>query len=372
MMKCTSSVLQYFMALSLLTFPRFLSLLLRLKLLNLTSSFPPLPGGMLDEQTDLMCQAIELMGGDPLDQSTPAQARLGMRNSIKMLNSLGGLLEKVDSIRHLSIPSDQGLIPAMLYLPGPERNYPLFLYYHGGGFVIGDLFTTDSICRFLCRRAGCAVLSVDYRLAPEYPFPAAVEDCMSASLWAVEHASDLCADGTRVLVGGDSAGGTLAAVISQLSRQSGLRLLGQCLFYASTDSSSFDTASFREFGEQPLGLTRRDIDWFLNQYAPAQEDRLDPRVSPLLEKDLTGLPPALVVTAEYDVLRDEGEAYAHRLQEAGVPTTLMRCGGMVHGFMTMIGLLRRSTLYFDQIAAEIRHMIEEIPLREGKGVGVVE
>jgi acetyl esterase len=354
------------MALNLFTFPRFVSLLIRLKLLNLTSSFAPLPGGLLDEQTDLLCRAQGLLGGDPTDQSTPAQARLGMRSSIKMLNSLGGLLEKVDSIRHLSIPAEQGHIPAMLYLPGEARDYPLCLYFHGGGFVIGDLFTTDSICRFLCRRAGCAVLSVDYRLAPEYPFPAAVEDCLAASQWAVAHATDLCADPTRVLVGGDSAGGTLAAVISQLSRQSGPRLLGQCLFYASTDSSSFDTPSFLEFGEQPLGLTRRDIVWFLNQYAPDPKDRLDPRVSPLLEKDLSGLPPALVVTAEYDVLRDEGEAYAKRLQEAGVPCTLMRCGGMIHGFLTMIGLLRRATLYFDQIATEIRHMIEEVPQREGE------
>ena len=164
--------------LNLLTLPHFLSLLLRLKLLNLTSKFPPLPGGVLDEQTDLMLKGVEVMGGDSIDVKTPSQARLDFRSTFKMLKSLGGLFEDVEAVRHLSIPSEAGLIPAWLYLPGPELDYPLLLYFHGGGFVTGDRFTADNICRFLCRRAGLAVLSVDYRLAPESPFPAAVEDCL--------------------------------------------------------------------------------------------------------------------------------------------------------------------------------------------------
>ncbi len=353
------------MALNLRTFPRFLSLLLRLKLLNLTSRFPPLPGGVLDEQTSILFQAASLVGGTPLDQMTPAGARQDGRNGIKMLKSLGALYETVHEIRHLSIPSEAGPIPAWLYLPGPEKNYPLFVYYHGGGFVVGDLVTTDSVCRFLCQRTGCAVLSVDYRLAPEYPFPAAVEDCLTATRWAAEHGPDLSADPSRLLVGGDSAGGTLAAVISQLCRlPEGPRILAQVLFYPSGRSDTFDTPSFQAFGEQPLGLTRRDVEWYLDQYAPDPQDRLDPRVSPLLAPSLFGLPPALVVTCEFDVLRDEGEDYARRLQESGVPATLLRCNGMAHGFLNMVGFLRRSTLYFDQIAAEIRHMIEEIPERE--------
>ena len=349
------------MALNLLTFPRFISLFLQLKLLNLTSRFPPLPGGILDEQTGLMRQAQQLLGEVPLDQISPTEARLGIHNAIKMLKSFGGLFEKVDLIRHISIPAAAGPIPAWLYLPGPQKDYSLVVYFHGGGYVIGDLFTADNIARFLCRRAGCAVLSVDYRLAPEFPFPAAVEDCLTAVQWAAGHASDLCADPARLLVGGDSAGATLAAVTAQLCRQNGPRLLGQALFYPATDSHCLDTPSYRAFGGPEYAQTTRDMEWFLDQYVPARSDRTDPRASPLLAEDLSGLPPTLVATAEFDVLRDEGEAYARRLEEAGVPATLMRCNGMTHGFANTIGLLRRSTLYFDQITAEVRHMIEEIP-----------
>lgn len=354
------------MALNLLTFPRFLSLILRLKLLNLTSKFPPLPGGVLDEQTELMLQGIEVMGGDTLDHKTPTRARLDFQGTFKMLKSLGGLFEDVTAVRHISIPSEAGLIPAQLYLPGPDLDYPLLLYFHGGGFVTGDLFTADNTCRFLCRRAGLAVLSVDYRLAPEAPFPAAVEDCLSATRWAANHGADLHVDVSKLIVGGDSAGGTLAAVIAQLcSAGSGPRLLGQALFYPSTLSTSFDTPSFREFGEKPYGLTRRDIVWFLDQYA-APGQRADPRVSPLLAEDLHGLPQALVLTAEYDVLRDEGEAYARRLEEAGVPVCLMRCNGMVHGFASMIGFLRRATMNMDAACWELRRMVEREEEKESE------
>ncbi len=359
------------MALNLLTFPRFLSMIIRLKLLNLTSGFPPLPGGVLDEQTQLLRQGQKLLGEAPLETITPAQARFNMRSAIKMLKSLGGLFEKVAEVRHISIPSEAGHIPARLDLPGPEKGYPLFMYFHGGGFVIGDLDTADNIARYLCRRAECAVLSVDYRMGPEFHFPAAVDDCLAATRWAVEHAAALCADPEWVLVGGDSAGGTLAAVVAQLSRSGGPRLLGQALFYAATDCVSLNTPSYQEFGGPAYGLPKRDIEWFLDQYVPTQTDRLDPRCSPLFEKDLGGLPPALVVTAEYDVFRDEGEAYARRLQEAGVPATLMRCNGMMHGFLSMVGFLRRSTLYFEQITAEVRHMIEEIPQREEESAHTV-
>ncbi len=352
------------MALNLLAFPRFLSIIIKLKLLNLTSRFPPLPGGVLDEQTELMRRFQAVQDDAPIEALTPAQARFYMRNGIKMLKSLGGLFEKVAEVRHISIPSEARHIPARLYLPGLEKGYPLFMYFHGGGFVTGDLDTADNITRYLCHHTECAVLSVDYRMGPEDPFPAAVDDCLAATRWAVEHAADLCADPERVLVGGDSSGGTLAAVLAQLSRSGGPRLLGQVLFYPPSDSSSFDTVSYREYGDPFYFLSKRNMEWFLDQYAPTQADRLDPRCSPLLEKDLSGLPPALVITAEYDVLRDEGEAYARRMQEAGVPATLMRCNGMMHGFVSMMGFLRRPTLYLEQITAEIRHMIEEIPLRE--------
>jgi acetyl esterase len=342
---------------NLIAYARFLPVFLRLKLLNLTSRFPPLPGGVLDEQTRLLRRGQEVLGEAPLEHGTPQQARDGFRSSIGILKSIGGLFEKVDSTRDLEIPGPIGAIPARLYLPGKEKEYPLFIFLHGGGWVIGDLETADNMARFICRRADCAVLSVDYCLAPEHCFPAAVEEAFAALEWAVEHAAELSSDSRRVLVGGDSAGGNLAAVVAQMSRDQGApRLAGQVLFYAAVNAASLDTPSYKEFGEKSLGLPRRDVNWFLDQYTPDPKDRLDPRISPLLEKDLHGLPPALVVTAEFDVLRDEGEEYARRLEEAGVPVKLMRCNGMIHGFLSLPGLIHRATGYFDQVVVEIRRM----------------
>ena len=341
----------------LLTYARFLGLFLRLKLLDLRPSLPPLAGNVLDEQTALMRRAQQALGEQFLDQTTPIQARRDFENSMRLLKTIGGLFEKVASTRDLQIPGPAGAIPARLYLPGTGKPDAMFIFLHGGGFVIGGLDTGDNMARFLCKRLPCALLSVDYRLAPEHAFPAAVEDAFAAVCWAAAHANELGGDPGKILVGGDSAGGTLSAVVAQLAKQpGGPRLAAQALFYPSTESAKMDTPSFREFGEKSLGLPRRDMDWFLQQYAPDPQDRLDPRVSPLLATDLRGLAPALVVTAEFDVLRDEGEAYARRLQEAGVPVTLLRCNGMVHGFLSMPGLIRRSTQYFDQAVTEIRRL----------------
>ena len=353
---------------NLLTYPRFIILFLRLKLLNLTLRFPPLQGGVLDEQTALMRRMQLVLGETPLDQVSLSQLRLNFRKNFSLLKSIGGIFEKVESVRELTIPGPAGEIRpragtgtnARLYLPGTGTAYPLFVLLHGGGWVIGDLDTADNMARFLCRHVNCAVLSVDYRLAPEHVFPAAVEDAFAAVQWAVEHAGELGGDPKRVVVGGDSAGGTLTAVVAQMARQKGgPKLAGQVLFYAATNGATLDTPSYQEFDGPSFGLPKRDVEWFLDQYMPNPKDRLNPQVSPLLADDFSGLPPALVVTAEFDVLRDEGEAYARRMQEAGVKVQLMRCNGMVHGFLSSIGLIKRATQYFEQVAEEIRKMVED-------------
>ena len=345
------------MATNLLTYPRFLGIYLRLRLLDLTSRFPPLPGGVLDEQTALMRQAQAVLGETFLDQGSPVQARTAFEASFRTLKGAGGLFEKVAAVRDLVIPGPAGAIPARLYRPGGDRAYPLFVLLHGGGWVIGSLASADNMARFLCKRVPCTVLSVDYRLAPEHPFPAAVEDAFAAVQWAAASAAELAGDPERLLVGGDSAGGTLSAVVAQMARQAGgPRLAGQVLFYPATDCASLDTPSFKEFGDKSFGLPKRDVDWFLDQYVPDPRDRRDPRVSPLLAMEFHNLPPALVVTAEFDVLRDEGEAYAGCLEEAGVPVKLMRCNGMVHGFLSLTGLIRRASGYFDRAVTEIRRL----------------
>jgi acetyl esterase len=345
---------------NLLTYPRFILIFLRLKLLNLTSRFPPLPGGVLDEQTALLRRGQVVLGETPLDQVSPAQARLNFSKTFALLKGIGGIFEKVESVRNLKLPGPAGEIPARLYTPGKGTAYPLFVLLHGGGWVIGDLDSADNMARFLCKHVPCAVLSVDYRLAPEHVFPAAVEDSFAAVQWAAAHAGELGGDPKRVLVGGDSAGGTLSAVVAQMVQQKGgPRLAGQVLFYAATDAANLDTPSYKEFDGQSFGLPKRDVEWFLEQYTPNPKDRLDPRVSPLRREDLHGLPPALVVTAEFDVLRDEGEAYARRMQEAGVKVKLMRCNGMVHGFLSLVGLIKRATQYFEQAAGEVRKMVED-------------
>ena len=348
------------MTTNLLTYPRFLILFLRMKLLGLTARFPPLAGGVLDEQTALMRRAQRVLGETFLDQASVAEARRGFDLNFPLLKSIGGIFEKVDSIRDLAVPGPAGEIPCRLYRPDQESGHPVFVFLHGGGWVIGDLGTADNMARYLCKHVHCVVLSVDYRLAPEHVFPAAAEDSFAAVEWAAAHAAELGGDPKRVLVGGDSAGGNLTAVAAQMAHDRGApALAGQVLLYAATDGAHLDTPSYKEFGEQSLGLPTRDIVWFLERYAPNPKDRLNPLCSPLLRKDLHGLAPALVVPAEFDVLRDEGEAYAKRMEEAGVKVKLMRCNGMVHGFLSSVGLIRRGVQYFEQIAAEVRRMAGE-------------
>jgi acetyl esterase len=233
------------------------------------------------------------------------------------------------------VPSAHGGVPVRIYKPlAGGSALPVLVWFHGGGFVLGGVKESDSECRDLATQTGCAVVSVEYRLAPEHPFPAAPDDCFAATKWVAEHAAELGVDASRIAVGGDSAGGSLAAAVALMARdRGGPKLVFQLLVYPVTDQVSLETKSHQENAEGYF-LTRRAIFWFREQYLPRADDRHDPYASPLIAA-LEGLPPAFVLTAEYDPLRDEGEAYAARLEGAGVPVVMRRYEGLIHGFFSM-------------------------------------
>ena len=238
----------------------------------------------------------------------------------------------VHSVEDMNIPGSAGDIPVRIYRPSNSSDLPIALMYHGGGWVIGDLTTADGQSREICRNAQAIVISVDYRLAPENKYPAAVDDCYSALEWVHENAASIGGDSSRIAVVGDSAGGNLAAVVAQKAQdEEGPSICFQLLVYPVTDGSRFDTASYKQNAYGYM-LTRDAMKWFWEQYADP-DDRLKASASPLLADSLKGLPPAVVLTAEYDVLRDEGEAYGNRMKEAGVDVEIVRCEGMIHGFI---------------------------------------
>lgn len=263
----------------------------------------------------------------------------------------------VGAVRDLEIDGGAGPLGARHYAPpGARPAAPLLVFYHGGGFALGDLDTHDECCRLLCAVAEVHVLSVDYRLAPEHPFPAALDDARAAYRWARAHAFSLGADPARVAVGGDSAGGNLAAVLSQCEARGGAAPAAQLLLYPVVDSASrrpshdlFDTGYF---------LEARDRDTFAEAYtAGTTHERADPRVSPLLAPSLAGLPPAIVVTAGFDVLRDEGRAYAERLMAEGTRVSTLHFPSLVHGFGNMTTFVPAARRAMEQIARELRMML---------------
>jgi acetyl esterase len=238
---------------------------------------------------------------------------------------------RVGSVRDLTAAG----LPARLYAPVEPGPHPLLVYFHGGGFVAGDLDTHDAPCRVLCRHGGARVLAVAYRLAPEHAFPAWNDDALAAFDWARAHAAELGADPGRVAVGGDSAGGSLSAVVAQ-ERRGADGPAAQLLIYPNVDVSRA-RRSHELFGEG-FFLTSALIEWYAGHFLPDGTDRLDPRRSPLLAPDVTGVAPAIVVTAGFDPLRDEGEEYAERLRQAGVPLVARRFRSLFHGFINSVGL----------------------------------
>jgi acetyl esterase len=245
-----------------------------------------------------------------------------------------------------------------IYTPRGQGPFPLLVFYHGSGFVLCSLDTHDGICRNLCAGAGCVVASVDYRLAPEHPFPAAPEDCLAATRWCADHAAGLGADPARLVVGGDSAGGNLAAVVAlRLRDEGGPRPVGQLLLYPVTDWHTPGWPSYAENAEG-YGLTRATMEWFWGHYlADPARDSAHPHAAPLRAASLAGLPPALVTTAEYDPLRDEGEAYARLLEKQGVEVEATRYPSMIHGFLHLVGVGREAKSYNAEIAQRLRRAL---------------
>ena len=305
----------------------------------------------LDPTVRQLLEIIQAQGRPPIESLSPDDTRATIAEAMK---PVAGSPEPVASIENLRIPGPGGDIPVRVYTPEGSAPRPGLVYFHGGGWVICDLDMYEVPCTAICRRSGATVVSVDYRLAPEHKFPAAVDDCYAATEWVAANAGRLGIDPKRLCVGGDSAGGNLAAVVALKSRdENGPAIALQAMVYPVTDISSFDTASYHEFSDG-YQLTKAGMEWFVNHYIARPEDVRNPHASPLLARDLRGLPPALVITAECDPLRDEGEAYAKRLQDAGVTVAAKRYAGMIHPFFSLAGVLPQAAEAYQQVADAVR------------------
>jgi acetyl esterase len=287
-----------------------------------------------------------------MSELSPAEAR----NVFRMLIALDQP-EEISRVDDRMVPGPAGDVPVRVYTPAAAvgANHGVLVWIHGGGWVIGDLDTADGTCRALANRAEAVVVSVDYRLAPEHPAPAAIEDCLAVLAWTAENGEMLGADVDKLAVGGDSAGGNLTALLCQRVRDEfGPEIDFQLLVYPATDL----TQGHPSYEENADGyfLTKDTMSWFIGHYLGDQDPK-DPSLSPLFAGTCTGLPPALVITAEFDPLRDEGEAYAARLAEAGVPTEAVRYDGQIHGFFGLPAILEDGATAVDLAGAALREVL---------------
>ena len=305
----------------------------------------------LDPDVLLVLDMIRLAGRPPFEQLTPAEAREAYMKSRAVLQPEP---EPVAEARDLAAPGPHGPIPLRLYrpdaAPGP---LPGLIYCHGGGWLLGGLDSHDGVCRRFANAARCVVVSVDYRMAPEHKFPAAVDDCAAATAWAIGQAATLGIDPARVAAGGDSAGGNLAAVMALMARDGSLpKLAFQLLIYPATDMT-MTTVSSQTVGPG-VPLTSATMKWFIDHYMRGPADLTDWRASPIRAASVAGTAPALVLTAAADPLRDEGIAYAARLEREGVRTTAIHLTDQIHGFMSMGKVIRAADTAIDMMAASLR------------------
>lgn len=292
----------------------------------------------------------------PLHFLSPAAARVHYETTHAFFDMP---MPQVEKVENMVLPGPHGDIPVRLYRPlnaPKDSRLPMLVFFHGGGWVIGSIKTHDRICRYLANAGGALVISVDYRLAPEHKFPIGLEDCMAATVWAAAHGAKIGGDARRLSVGGDSAGANLAAAITHMARDhQGPAIASQILLYPVTDA----------LGEQPsrnqyaqgFALEGATLDWFTTQYVNSPVDCANPLVSPLRAAHFSDLPPAFIVTAGLDPLRDEGEAYAEKLKAAAVPVTCRRYDQMIHGFVTMGGLIPDARRALDEAAETLRNQV---------------
>jgi len=307
----------------------------------------------LDPQARAFLDRMKELGIPGIGELPPEEARATQDAPAAVV--FGPLVEVPCEDR--TIPGPARAIPVRVYRPGDEPA-PVLVYFHGGGWVLGSLNTHHGVCATLARLAGCVVCSVDYRMAPEHRFPAALDDAWAVTTWVAEHAEELGGVPGALAVGGDSAGGNLAAICALRARDAGVPIALQLLVYPVTDAD-LDTSTYLEFTDGYF-LTRYSMEWFWDHYLP-DGDRFHPDASPLRAEDVSGTAPALVITAEFDPLRDEGEAYAGRLEDAGVPVTLSRYDGMIHGFFRMPGAMDKANDALAEAASALRVAFAALP-----------
>jgi acetyl esterase len=316
----------------------------------------------LDEATAALLAQMAQLGAKPLSEMTPQEAR-GFAASMA---GQGGPGPEMASVRNTRVLAAGGTFPIRILTP-TEHPRGVIVYYHGGGWVLGGLDDSDVLGRQLATRTGCAVVLVDYRLAPEYRYPTAVDDSWAALLWTADHLQEIAGAVVPLIVAGDSAGGNLAAVMSRRAvAAGGAPGALQVLAYPVTDCD-FGTTSYQD-PENQLMLSRDTMVWFWDHYAPVEAARTHPDASPLRGSDLANLPPTVILTAEHDVLRDEGELYATQLLKAGVPVRHRRFAGQMHGFFTMVGILPGAGAGMDFVVAAIDEQLAALPVGDGQAV----
>jgi len=303
----------------------------------------------LDPQISAFLKELSALDTKAIDQCTPDE----FRTMIRVGSEVAGQLEAVGQIEGREIEGPDGAIGIRIYRPVDSTAQGAVVYYHGGGWVGGDLDTHDALCRALANTASCMVVAVDYRLAPEHKYPAAAEDAYAAFTWVCEHSDELGIDSQKIAVCGDSAGGNLAAVVSLMARdRKHLLPKVQVLIYPITNFD-FDTFSYAEYAEG-YGLTTAGMKWFWQHYSPDESEAVEPYASPLNTDEFSGVSPAVVILAEYDVLRSEGEQYAARLQAANVSTVLKCYPGVIHGFVSRVNLFDAAREAVSQIAESLQ------------------